>query len=150
MNCKEVENILIFYVEGELNNQQAQSVENHLQRCDSCQKIYKKLKADINFLNNDRISEVNESFYENLIVRIESENNKTGRIKQLAVQFLAYAAAVFIAVFIGVALGRGINRANENFADETTNVSEFQLFAESYGMSLPDEDAYEIIITENK
>jgi len=151
MNCKEVENNLMFYIEGDLDKSITEKITEHLQTCTSCKMLYEKMKSDLVFLSNDKIIETNPFFYNRLEESINSDKNKSSRIiKQVYLQVLAYAAAVIIAIFIGIALGKSYQPINNYTADENTELSEFQLFAESYGYSTPMEDDYELILTDNE
>jgi len=152
MNCKEVENNLIFYIEGELDAYLNKKINTHLRTCSSCNTLYKNMKADIDFLNFDKVLHVNSNFYQNLALKIkdaEKEKSKNN-IKQLYIQALAYAAAIIVAVFIGVALGKDYQTTDEFAMEENTQVSEFQLFAESYSVDMSSEDTYELLITDDK
>ncbi len=152
MNCKEVENKLIFYIEDELSFEFRETISAHLKTCSSCNALYGKIKADIDFLHTDRVEQINPVFYQKLeqnIKKSEKEQIKSS-IKQVYFQALAYAAAIILAVFIGVALGKGYQVNEEYVVDENENISEFQLFAESYSTDMSSEDVYEVIITDNE
>jgi predicted anti-sigma-YlaC factor YlaD len=152
MNCKEVENKLIFYVENELSLKDKEAIGEHLKTCSSCNALYRKIKADIDFLHKDKIEQINPVFYQKLeqkIKKSEKEHRKIN-LKQVYFQVLAYAAAIILAVFIGVALGKDYQVNEELAMDENENLSEFQLFAESYNTEMSLEDTYEVMITDNE
>ena len=57
LNCRQVEMLLSFYIDGDLNNKLRKEIENHLEYCLSCKSKYDLLK--------DFYSDM-ESSYENL------------------------------------------------------------------------------------
>ncbi|MCF6240339.1 MAG: zf-HC2 domain-containing protein [Bacteroidales bacterium] len=152
MNCKEVENNLIFYIEGELDTNFSKKLNAHLKTCSSCNALYKNMKADMDFLSKDKALQTNPFFYQRLEQKIKNNNkeNSKNNIKQLYIQALTYAAAIIIAVFIGVALGKDYQITDEFAMEEDAQISEFQLFAESYSVDMSSEDSYEIIISDNE
>ena len=153
MDCKEVEHKLIFYIEDELNDKTSKAIDLHLKNCPECNSLYKQLKADLIFLSKDKITGNNPFFYNRLMHNIENENkiktkNKT-EFKQFYIRFLAYAAAIVAAIVLGVALGRDYQPVS-NMAEQETLDNDFELFADSYTMDIDEEDAYNMIITDNE
>ncbi len=152
MNCKKVENNLIFYIEGELDAPLSKKIDAHLETCSSCKALYKNMKADMDFLSIDKALQTNPVFYQKLEQKIRNNENKNSKnnIKQLYIQALSYAAAIIVAVFIGVALGKDYQTTDELAMEENAQVSEFQLFAESYSVDMSTEDTYELLISDDK
>lgn len=153
MNCTEVEHKLIFYIEGELDDKTSKAITMHLKNCPQCNNLYEKLKADLIFLNTDKITDSNPFFYNKLVQSIENINNtettnKTG-FKQVYIRFLAYAASIVVAIILGIALGRDVQPMS-NMAEQETLDNDFELFADSYTMNINGEDTYDIMITDNE
>lgn len=58
--CKIVQDLLLGYVDGVLNEESKKVVERHLSECDTCQKRLKEIKQDI---ENDKITQEKEIDY---------------------------------------------------------------------------------------
>lgn len=152
MNCKEVENNLIFYIDGELDTSLSKKMNRHLKTCSSCHALYQNMKADLDLFKKDKISQTNPFFYQKLEQKLKNSDSKNSKnnIRQLYIQALTYAAAIILAVFIGVALGKDTQIDDEFAVQENEQLSEFQLFAESNAVDLSTEDTYELLISDNK
>lgn len=155
MKCIEVENNLIFLIEGNPTENKAVDIENHLNSCDNCRALYHKIKAELFLIENDKISETNPFFYSRLAERLQQEKYKKLSVIQLKtrqfyIQAAAYAAVVVIAIFLGINLGADLNSNSDLLIEDTEKLTEYQMFADSYNLNQPSEYTYELEIGENK
>lgn len=56
MNCKDMEERLIDYIDGELSNEENTEVKDHLDKCSNCQNEYEELKSTIDYVENNTSS----------------------------------------------------------------------------------------------
>ena len=52
MNCKEMENKISFYIDGELSEKEAKKVQDHLESCEKCQKTFQNFKSIDGLMEN--------------------------------------------------------------------------------------------------
>jgi len=129
--------------------------ENHLNRCDNCKALYEKIKAGLFLIENDKISETNPFFYSRLAERLQQEESKKPSVIQLKtrqfyIQAAAYAAVVVFAIFLGIGLGADFSNNNDLVIEDPEELTEYQMFADSYNLNQPNEYTYEIEIAENE
>lgn len=67
MNCNTVHNKLIFYLDNELNQEEKQELEKHLETCEECNDLYKQMAATYHF---DDIPDISPDFTDNVMEKI--------------------------------------------------------------------------------
>lgn len=155
MNCIEVKNNLVFFIEDSLAEKKMIDIRNHLKNCNNCSELFQKLKADFLFVKNDKVSELNPFFYNRLTEKLQNKNNNKEsafglKTQQLYIQVAAYAAGIILAIFLGIGLGADLNISNSFVIENADEATEYQVFADSYNLSEADEYTYEIQIAEDK
>ena len=155
MKCKEVENNLIFLIEGDLDEKKMSDIKAHLNNCNNCMELYEKMNSDFLLLNNEKITKTNPFFYARLVEQVnQKENNQDSIIRLKARQFYTqaavYAAAVVLAIFLGVGLGSDLNTNNEIVIDYYEETTDYQMFADSYNLNQPSENIYELEIADSE
>ncbi len=101
MNCKEIEHKLIFYIEGDLPENEQQEISSHLKNCKSCSQKLAILKESYNFIETEKKQEANAFIATQIIAKIKakSEKQKSTFIKIL--QPLLITAFLILAVWVG-------------------------------------------------
>ncbi len=155
MNCKEVENNLIFFIEGSLPESRQVDFNKHLNSCDNCKVLYQKIKADLLVIENDKITEPNPFLYSRIIENLKQVESKEPSVLRLNtkgfyVQVAAYAAGIILAIFLGIGLGADFDSNNNLVIEDYEELTEYQMFADSYNLNQPSELTYELEIAENK
>ena len=155
MHWKEVENNLIFFIEGNLAENKRVDFNKHLNSCDNCKTLYQKLEADLLVIENDKITEPNPFLYSRIIASLEQEESKEPSVIRLNtrafyVQLAAYAAGIILAIFLGIGLGADFDSNNNLVIEDYEELTEYQMFADSYNLNQPSELTYELEIAENK
>lgn len=155
MNCKEVENNLIFFIEGNLAENKLGDLKNHLNLCDNCSALYQKLKADLLLIENDKITEPNPFLYSRIAERLQQEESKKPAVirlktRQFYIQATAYAAGIVLAIFLGIGLGADFDSNSNIVIEDPEELTEYQMFADSYNLNQPSEYTYELEISENE
>ncbi len=139
MDCKEVNNKLIFYIENTLSIEENNAIENHIKKCDKCRKLHNTLKESFEIIENEKIKETDSFFYTRLsekIKKIDKPNKKQIwlKSKQVYLQSIAAAIIMFLSIYSGILLGStqtNINEVSVNYE----KVNEYELVAESYNLS---------------
>ena len=153
MNCKEFENNLIFFIEGNLAKDKMTDMKSHLNHCDNCKALHQKISTSFSFIGQDKITEANPFFYNRLTQRLaQNKTNKAAmgkfKTKEFYLQVVSYAAAIAVAIVLGISLGKSSDLNNDIVLENNNEPSEYQMFADSYNMSQPTEDTYEIELNE--
>ncbi|MGA2915392.1 MAG: zf-HC2 domain-containing protein [Sedimentisphaerales bacterium] len=131
MNCTEIREKLVEYIEGLLPDEQKQQLESHLKNCRLCQAEMDKLTALGNRIASDAKSKQSANFESVVFNRIIREQNL--RLKQAGgvnrpleivrivmknrITKLAVAAIIVIAAIIGIYFNVSPFKTNVTFAD---------------------------------
>lgn len=123
MNCKYIQDLLIEFLENNLNQEQTNEVEKHLTTCENCRNEYQLAKQFLHTINDieDEQPSANLSMNFNQILEEEKENQRQESIqfkdqKQNNYkfgEFLKYAAAILIIFGIGFLLGKNSPSTND-------------------------------------
>ena len=73
MKCKKLHKKLIFFLEGDLPEREANEVAVHLDECDRCAAFAVELKKTLNIIDQERSPEVNPFFYTRLKASMEEQ-----------------------------------------------------------------------------
>lgn len=71
MNCKSSKSLTLDYFDGTLSTDQRQELDEHLEKCDSCQKVYNRLSVLLSEESHLQRFKVSSQFHQNLWKRIE-------------------------------------------------------------------------------
>ncbi|WP_282013899.1 HEAT repeat domain-containing protein [Marinifilum flexuosum] len=123
MNCKYIQDLLIEYLENNLNQEQANEVENHLISCENCRNEYQLAKQFLHTINDieDEQPSANLSMNFNQLLEEEKENQRQESIQFTDQkenhykfgEFLKYAAAILIIFGVGFLLGKNSPSTND-------------------------------------
>ncbi len=149
LSCQEVENNLIFFIEENLDEEKMLDFESHINTCANCNALFKKLKADLLLIENDKISKVNQFFYKRLDERLLKEESKKLAVirlktREVYIKTASYAAGIVLAIFLGIGIGADFNDNSEIIVEDFEELNDYQIFADSYNLNPPSEDAYDL------
>lgn len=103
MNCDNIKYELINLLEGDLNPERKQQIEDHLSGCAECNHYYIELKATLDIISTEKITERNNEFTERVVRSyIESNPVKTISLTAIFRTTLRYAAVITLGLFIGI------------------------------------------------
>lgn len=139
MNCKQVKNNLIFYYYGELDEKLLRQIQNHLEHCEACRVEYNKLALALDYAELESQLKAPDDMWENINSKINSvEKQRTNVLWLRAVQTIAAAALIALAIFIGSLVGRSyvqqfypVTTAQVNYDDYDSLVQAFTSFDEN-------------------
>jgi len=148
MDCKKANSKLIFYIENTLSIEENNAIENHIKKCDKCNKLHNTLKESFEIIENEKIKETDVFFYTRLSEKIKKiDNPKEKQIwlksKQIYIQSIAATIAILLSVFSGILLGNSQIETNE-VSFENSNTDEYELVAESYNFNISTENTYDM------
>ena len=147
MECKNFQNMMVFYHDGELDDSISNDFQNHLETCENCRILYNEFYSAYHFIGHDKITESNPFFYSRVITAIENETKNRTIFwpiahKKLVAQFITY---IIMGVF-AIATGYYIANDRQLVVNEPVNMpdeqKDYQLFADSYQLNVSTDDIY--------
>ncbi len=106
MNCQQVRNKLIFYYYGELGDSEMKQVRDHLAQCDACRMEYNKLALVLDYSVKEAGIKAPDDIWDNIEEKLNTSKAKTKVVWLKAVQTMAAAAAIALAIFLGSLMGK--------------------------------------------
>lgn len=83
MNCKDIENRIIFYVENRLTDVESKSIEQHISECTSCKMKYDIIKAAYNTIEDEKNIQVNPFISTRILQKIEESKRPKVFVKKV-------------------------------------------------------------------
>jgi len=102
MDCRDIQNYLFAYGEGELSPDQRHAVEEHAGKCESCARLLESYRAMESVIESYRVAEPNPFAATRILQYLE--NHQQPRARSKAVQVLR-PVFITLALFIAIALG---------------------------------------------
>ncbi|MDA3816823.1 MAG: zf-HC2 domain-containing protein [Prolixibacteraceae bacterium] len=101
--CRNIQNILLPYIEGELSNAEKAFVDSHIQQCKQCMEQYQFLKETLSLINIEKDVKPKPFLY----TRINARQTSKQRPQLNWATATTWATIVLlIGIVIGTALGR--------------------------------------------
>jgi anti-sigma-K factor RskA len=112
MNCKDLEILLVDYIDKKLPEEETKIVESHIENCESCKQQLEETKQLFTSINKQKqvqpSASLKQGFYE-MLENEKTQNEKTvneKREKTVSIRkLIAIAAQLVVFVAIGVAIG---------------------------------------------
>ncbi|NOZ45456.1 MAG: zf-HC2 domain-containing protein [Chlorobi bacterium] len=122
MNCKECTEKLVFYIDKELNNNELNTMQEHLKLCSSCNIAYKQLCNKLSVIDKERDLIPNPYLATRILNRIENISYKSNRQQQRILQPAFLIFILIIALFTGFLVGNSYQTiANDNNSSVQTD-----------------------------
>lgn len=106
MNCDNIKKLSLEYFGEEVDSEQRQMIENHLQSCKSCSQYY--LFSKINYLKIEKSkrTENDPYFYSALMVKMENQDSQSTILSRNPSLRLSLAAIMMVvSIFGGLLIG---------------------------------------------
>ncbi|CAM1350986.1 HEAT repeat domain-containing protein [Tenacibaculum halocynthiae] len=134
MNCNDVQNQLINYIDNKLSNEEHLKIETHIRVCDNCTNELKKLEDILLIISNDEIEKPGETLklnFENFLAKeIKEANTKVISLKSKPdwKSYIKIAASILI-VLSAFLIGRQSNQQKTSIASQQKTQQKQQFFA---------------------
>lgn len=133
MNCKQISEHIIGYIDLNLDNQTANEIEKHISECENCQKEYKEMKKLSKNIQQKKEVKPDESLRENFMQMLEDEkklqlkesNTKVIQLRVPRKSFIWQIAAAVVLLLIGFLSGYQLNSSGSSeiiLADQVTEM----------------------------
>lgn len=155
MKCKEFQNNILFYIEGDLDKRFSKEFEWHLEVCNHCMQLFKKVADNYSLLANDKITESNPFFFTRVEAAIASgkENRNISILsstKGAVLQWVTYLIIGVFALFIGYLIAKDQDYVVQETIQNQYEKSDEELFADSHYLNFSAENLYVVANSENE
>ena len=104
MKCKDVEKVLIFYLDGELPEEKRLLVLQHINQCAGCAAKLHFLEESFQVIDSEKLVEVNPFLYTRIKARMEKQPEPV--IRRWVLVPLAAVSVLAAGLFMGVLVGK--------------------------------------------
>jgi len=134
MNCDNIKNLSLEYFGDDLDSEQRQMIENHLQTCKSCSQYYVFSKINYFEIEKSKRTENDPYFYSALMAKIENQNsNSTILSRNPSLRLSLVSIMMVISIFGGLLIG---SYSAEILNTNTTTVNETITSEDQLGFDL--------------
>lgn len=108
MNCKNVHNKLIFFVEEALPEAEMQAVSAHLKSCTGCALFADDMRKTLSILESEKTPELNPFFYTRVKAKLEKQEGQESVQRPVLVrvlQPLAFSIVLLFGIYAGIKIG---------------------------------------------
>jgi anti-sigma factor RsiW len=135
MDCRDIQNYLFAYGEGELSPDQRHAMEEHAGKCESCARLLESYRAMESVIESDRATEPNPFAATRILQYLE--NHQQPRAHSKAIQVLRpvlITLALFFAIALGFMIGtQGItSTSSETVSDQPLEMLRTELFIDHF------------------
>lgn len=102
MNCKSLHKKLIFFVEGELPENEMKRIQEHLDVCPDCKAFATELKRTLGIIELEKNPEVNPFFYTRLKAKLETRDLTEKALWQPLIVKVLQPAFFIVLLLIGI------------------------------------------------
>ncbi|MDP2422914.1 MAG: zf-HC2 domain-containing protein [Bacteroidales bacterium] len=135
MNCKNVQQKLIFFAENDLSTLEAVNVGKHLEGCSDCNLLYEELRETLGVIEKEKEFRVNPFFATRVEQRLANLKEKEILLSQSVwlvrlTKLVPVALSLVLAVWLGINLG--INFSQTPAQTTVSQVSDTTFYFEEF------------------
>jgi hypothetical protein len=154
MNCKEIKENFIFYVEGSLNPAKSSQFQKHLEGCGECRSSYLFIKETLWVIEKEKTRDTNPYFSMKVVERLKIQSGPKqitwyfsfGKVYKPSLVFLLTG----LAIYAGILIGGSFSQKFERNSSMDSRTEQFQTVADAYFLNdLEIENIETILITDN-
>jgi predicted anti-sigma-YlaC factor YlaD len=148
MKCKDFQNNILFFIDGDLDKTASARFEKHLEVCSQCKSLFEKVSGSYSLIEEAKIKESNPFFYTRVKAAIENEvKNSYRAAKKMVLQWATYSLVGLFALLTGYFIANDGNYVVKGSTQQQYKTTDEELFADSHYLTLSAEDMY-IVSTE--
>ena len=146
MNCTQIHNKLIFYIEKSLPENEIDEISMHLSDCKECTSHYLFLSDTLKYIEKEKISEPDTYFFTRLEQKIESINEVKHKQwylfkPQPVLQKIGYSVLIAIGIVLGIVFG---NIASNNIPLLNRNLETYSAYETDFNLNAMDNEVIEL------
>jgi anti-sigma factor RsiW len=125
MKCKTLHKKLIFFLEGDLPENEANEMKAHLAECESCAAFAEDMQKTLGIIQVEKSPEVNPFFYTRLKARMEKKDTREKQpvgfpVWEKVLQPAFFSLLLLAGVYTGIKIGQPANsETNQSIFAET-------------------------------
>ena len=122
MNCKEFNELLFSYIEGELDDSQKKLFEEHMKTCSSCEKEYKAYQKMINDIHALPMEELPKGYCKKLHGKLEdAQISKIRKKRNNYIKYIGIAASCVLVISAIYFAGDNFNGFNQSKMNDSAS-----------------------------
>ncbi len=125
MECKTIHKKLIFFLEGDLPEREAELMKVHLSGCKDCAAFAEELRKTLGIIEEEKSAEINPFFYTRLKARLEAQTEPAiipfwKPVLIRVVQPVVFSILLIAGIYSGYKIGAPaqVNTAYANYSSE--------------------------------
>ncbi len=153
MNCNQVENNILFYIDKELSNEMTLSFELHIAECQHCALLYQHVNASMQVIASENPQADDYYFYARLKQRMENKQLYESTYNYLSKKVLKPVAVfclIAIGIFTGINIGNQYISPNAVHTAEQTRTSQLNAYSEETYIAEINNEKIESLFTSNQ
>lgn len=119
MNCKQIHNDLIFFLDGELSAERMEFIQNHLDDCAACRSFLEEMKLQLQIIDNEKSPEISPWFEARLMARLHATTSKSAPVSSPNewIRSLAFTSLLLAGIISGIYFGDKVSGPSVNRAE---------------------------------
>ncbi len=149
MNCKEIQNKLLFYIENETNTTENEQIGSHLKHCTHCQRLHLNITNELKTLALTTEIKAKPFMFTRIEAKLENRIHQpsTSLSTKWVLQPLLVAAGLVVGIYIGMMVALTLIPQQSKTADNKQD--EIEMYAsEIYVNELEHETIENYLLTE--
>jgi len=148
MNCKQIKNKIIPYIDSELSENETHSFDSHINNCVSCSALFENISKTMNSFENNNNLPDDFYFYTRLKQKIENKYNYQTPVYKKILQTAVMSCLLLIGGYMGIYIGNQY-KAN-NYTAEENRAQQIRNYAEENYLTEMNTDKFESLFTTNQ
>jgi len=117
MNCKDLHNRIIFYLDSELSEKEMEETKLHLAECNECAAFADEVEKTLEVLTAEKSPAVNPFFYTRLKAKMENRASAQYELQQKSIlakilQPAFFSVLLLAGIYTGIKIGQPANETN--------------------------------------
>jgi len=117
MNCKDLHNRIIFYLDAELSEKEMEETKLHLAECNECAAFADEVEKTLEVLTAEKSPAVNPFFYTRLKAKMENRASAQYELQQKSIlakilQPAFFSVLLLAGIYTGIKIGQPANETN--------------------------------------
>ena len=126
MDCKEVHNKMVFFLEGSLSDYDKQLTNSHIMQCNDCKLYASRIENMLEIINKQKRIEPKPFLHTRVMAKIENKEVNRAIFYRRVLQPIILSAIVLFAIFGGFTIGKSyISNSTSTQVNETYYWNDF-------------------------
>lgn len=147
MNCKQIKNNILFYIDKELPKEDIQAFDAHIEQCNDCKLLFSNI-SDIYYSTNKDLDFADDPyFYTRLIQKLENKKVLYPSLIKRVLQPASFTALLLMGILFGIFIGSQYKSIGSS--SEDIRISQIEQYAADNYLTEMNNDNFEMLLTSN-